>query len=324
MRPMRSSIPIAVLISLAACGSPSAQGQPGDAAPIVDAAIAIDAGFDPPARGFQIAAPSVDVMPGADVTFCYYFHTPNTGDLAIQKWASRMSAGGHHMILFFTASDLQTPGTLSTTRCGYGANAPGPIWAYAAQTPAAEAALPADDGRGVPVAQTVRAGQSGFLLMHFINSTDAVIRAHIELNAYAYDAGTAVTVAAPYVSYEDRINLPAAASAATPTTGSWSGNCSVPVNARFFVVTTQTHKQAVRAVIKDGATTVFTAATWEHPGEQRWPTAPFYTFASGKLTYQCDFSNPNGYPITAGDNMATQEACIAIGYYVPAATAVIG
>jgi hypothetical protein len=312
---MRNALPVVVLTSLVACGAQNARDTTGDASPI-DAAI--DSG--PPPRGFQIVSPSVDVLPGTEVTFCYYFHTPNTTDMAIKQWVSHMTGASHHMILFFTPSDQEVPGTLTTTRCGFAANSTGPVWAYAAQTADAQASLPADDGNHVPVSQNVKAGQSGFLLMHFLNATDAVVPAHVELNALAYDEGVQTTPAAPYVTYSTRISLAAAPSVNAPTTGSVSGDCNVDPTAKFYVFTTHTHKQGVRAIIKDGATQVFAAASWDHPGEQRWSTAPFFSFTSGKLSYECDYSNPNNYAIKSGDNMTTDETCMAIGYFFPAAT----
>jgi len=52
-----------------------------------------------------------------------------------------------------------------------------------------------------------------------------------------------------------------------------------------------------------------------------WPHAPaFYAFTSGKLTYQCEYLNPNTYEIKTGDSAATDEMCMAVGYYFPAPT----
>src|SRR5262245_38931060 len=78
-----------------------------------------DGSMPPPARGFQIKSPTVDINPGIEVTYCYYFRTPNKAEMAIQKWASHMTPGSHHMIMFLTASDQQPPGTLLTTGCGF-------------------------------------------------------------------------------------------------------------------------------------------------------------------------------------------------------------
>lgn len=310
--PMRSVLPAVVLSSLIACGSgaPSTSADPDAGA---DAAV-----VEPPT--FQLASPTIDLQPHTEVTFCYYFRTPNTEPLAIRRWASTMSTGGHHMIAFFTASDLQVPGTVTTSKCGFAAYTAHPTWVFAAQTPTAEAVLPTDDGTGAGVAISVKPSQSGFLLMHLVNAGDTVLHAHVELAAYAYAAGARTTQAAPFVTYDNSIYL-SPGSAVTPTLASVTAECAVPAGAKFYVATMQTHKQATAATIRDGkgGGLAFMAAGWEHPGEQRW-LAPFYTFASGKLAYQCDYSNPNAYTIIAGDNLATDETCMAIGYYFPAAS----
>jgi hypothetical protein len=92
----------------------------------------------------------------------------------------------------------------------------------------------------------------------------------------------------------------------------------VSSDAKFYVMTTYTHKQGVHTFVKDGATTVFDSMNWAHPGTKDWSSSPFYSFTSGKLSYQCEYVNPNNYRIQYGDDTATQEMCMAIGYYFPA------
>jgi len=306
---MRSSLAFVLVTTLAGCSS--SQGMVNEQP---DAPSGGDAGS--PGPGFQIVSPTVDVNPGADTTYCYYFHTPNTSDLNIKKWASHMTDGSHDLIVYLTPTDLQPPPTLSATMCGLAGDGPGPVWTYSAQSPDYEAPLPADDGNGMPVGQQIKAGQSGFLQMHFLNTTNAVLHVHVELDAYAYDDGVQVTQAAPFFTLSTMINLPAAAP--NPTMGMVNGDCDVASDAKFFLMTTYTHKQGVHTFVKDGATTVFDSRNWELPGAQRWSTTPFFSFASGKLTYQCEYVNPNSYRIKYGDSVTTQEMCMAMGYYFPA------
>ena len=76
--------------------------------------------IDPPARGFQIQSTNIDIQPGQEITYCYYFRTPNTEPMAISKWKSVMTPGSHHMIMFTTSNDLMPPGTVPATNCGFG------------------------------------------------------------------------------------------------------------------------------------------------------------------------------------------------------------
>ncbi|HET7500768.1 MAG TPA: hypothetical protein VFK02_07185 [Kofleriaceae bacterium] len=314
----RSAIVLVTVLagSSVGCGTPApdtARDLP-DAQPMRPAE---DAAVVPPPNGFQIVGPSVDVAAHEDATYCYYFHAPNSSDLLIRKWASRSTTGVHDIALYATPKDLQRPGTLSADGCGFFANGLGPVWMYSADDLINEVELPADDGTGVPVGQPVAPGQSMFLLMHFVNSTAAPVRAHVELDAYAYDDTLSVTLAGSFYTWSDKINLQPG-SATSPTTGMVTGSCDVAANAKFYLLSTRTHKQGVHTMVTDAATTVFDSTSWEHPGKASWPKTPFYTFASGKLTYQCEYVNPNNYQIVSGDDATRQETCIAVGYYFPA------
>jgi hypothetical protein len=144
------------------------------------------------------------------------------------------------------------------------------------------------------------------------------MEAHVELTAYAYDDGVAVTAAAPFVTYNTNINLPAAPSPSTPTSDTVNGDCSVAPDAKFYFVSTHTHKQGIRTFVKDGAAMVFNSNNWAEPGQTTWGAQPFFSFTTGHLSYQCEYENPNGYRIQDGDSAATDETCVAIGYYFPA------
>jgi hypothetical protein len=339
---MRIHVASVFVIGLAACSGSAPQGpEGGDAAGPIDAATlppppppsdAADAGvlpmadagpLLPPERGFQIISPTVEINPRAEITYCFYFQTRNTSELAIQKWVSRMTPGTHDMIVYFTPTELQTPGTLATRDCGFGASgAAVPIWAYSAQTPEAEAVLPPDDGTGTPVAQLIPSGQLGFIQMHFVNTTDAVVREHVELNAYAYAEGVQVTPAAPFVTYDTKITLQPG-SALVPRPGTATRTCTVPADARFFSMSTHTHRQSIHTSVTDGdatsTTTVFDSTDWARPGTRTWNAAPFFSFASGKLTYRCDYMNPTNRVIVTGDSAVDNETCMAIGFFFPAA-----
>lgn len=273
----------------------------------------------PPA--FQLSSPAIDIKAGVEATYCYYFDTPNTNDLMLQRWTSHMTAGVHDVAVFLTPTDQQTAGTISSTDCGIMTSISS-AWAYAAQTADAETVMPSDDGTGNPIGQVIKAGQSGFLQMHYINTTGAVIHPQVQISAYAYPDTVQPTHAAPFVTLNLEIKI-GPGSATMPTTATVSGNCPMPLDAKgeplkFFAVTTNTHKQGISTAVLDGAKTVFQSSNWQDPGSASWPTTPFYTFASGTLSYQCNYSNSNDYTIMTGDNAATDEMCMAMGYFFPA------
>jgi hypothetical protein len=116
--------------------------------------------------GFQINSPSITVPAGAEAAFCFSFRTPNNHTAAISAWTSEM-VNVERMIMVFTPSEGNPPGTLSATGCGlFGFPAGGsatniPSWAYVARTPDAAFQFPADDGTGTPVGQIVPGNQPG-------------------------------------------------------------------------------------------------------------------------------------------------------------------
>jgi hypothetical protein len=82
------------------------------------------------------------------------------------------------------------------------------------------------------------------------------------------------------------------------------------------------NKQAVLTAVKDGtpASTdiVFTSTDWELPGAATFTAPDFRSFATGSLTYECTYDNPTNRTITSGPSEATDEQCVAVGYFFPA------
>jgi Copper type II ascorbate-dependent monooxygenase, C-terminal domain len=315
----RTTLGLLLLSTLIACGTEYQAGgtdQPG--AP--DASVGTDGGaLPPPARGFQVTSSNIVIEPGEEVTYCYYFRTPNTEPMAINKWTSSMTPGSHHMIMFTTGStDKQPPGTVSTEGCGISATAAGaPVWTYAAQTQDAEVTLPADDGTGKPLAQEIAPNTAGFFQMHYLNASDAPLTVSVTLNAEALPASEAYTPTAAYITYNGAISIPDNSNdlAITQT-------CSTPPNMKFWSMSTHAHKQAISTQVKSGAAAspdvVFASTDWEHPGAETWMAAPFRTFADDKLTFTCTYDNFTGRTITDGDSALRDEMCMATGYMFPA------
>jgi hypothetical protein len=50
-------------------------------------------------------------------------------------------------------------------------------------------------------------------------------------------------------------------------------------------------EQAVSTALKDGSTVIFSSTDWEHPGSKDWKMAPYYSFTSGTMTYECKYTN---------------------------------
>ncbi len=322
---MRSSCGLCLaFISLTGCGSHGSSSTSDGGGS--------DSGIDAPRRGFQIRGASVVVEPNQEFTYCHYFRTPNTEPMAIHTWRSSMTSGSHHMIMFTSAQDMGTPGTY-TPNCGFGSSlgrANRAVWTYAAHSLHSMVALPTDDGEGRPLGQVVQPNTPGFLQVHYLNPTAAPLTVEVVLDAEAFDANAAFTETAPYITYHAGLSINPTGVGGTPSLangGIATQTCTTPPDAKFWMISTHAHKQAVKTEVRNGpatsATVVFTSEDWENPIPRMWNTPPFYTFndASGpnKLTYTCTYVNNTNRIITSGDSEQTDEMCMAIGFMFPAA-----
>ena len=319
---MRTSIGFAFVLvtALAACkgGDTGTGGGGGDDTTMPDAAV-----LQPPTRGFQIVSPEITITAGQEITYCYYFKTPNTDLMVIKKWESHMEPGSHHMILFTTPTEVQPAGTISSTTCGIGGSSAQniPAWMYGAQTADATLALPADDGAGKPLGQEIPPGTPAYIQMHYVNSQDVDIKVHVTVNAEAYDVGAAYTKTAPYITFNPNITIGPGATGVVI-----SQTCSTPANTKFWEMSTHSHKQSVKTEVKAGTDSVFSSVDWEHPGAKFWMNTPFYTFPTNQLTYSCTYNNTGtnaARTIHTGDSAVTDEMCMATGYYFPATKSLI-
>ena len=126
----------------------------------------------------------------------------------------------------------------------------------------------ADDGAGKPLGQEIKAGTPAYFQMHYLNAGETDIKVHVTVNAEAYAAADAYTPTAPYITFNGNISIPPGATGDAETQ-----TCSTPPGAKFWMVSTHAHKQAVKTEIKNGmpASTdiAFTSMDWEHPGAMR-------------------------------------------------------
>jgi hypothetical protein len=299
---LRFSLVLALAVVATGCGGdPSTADDDGDSG--VDAG---DGDLPVPVEGFQIRTPDVVIEAGQEITYCYYLRMPAATEVGVKRWQSRMTAGSHHMIVYFTPTEQQPEGTLSANGCGnLGGITNLPVWTYSAQSAEGSATMPAGVGMTVP------AQQPAYIQMHYLNTGDEPITVHVTLNAETYAATETYTKAAAFVTFNTLIDLP------PNGTGAASGTCPVPDDVSFFALSTHAHKQAVMTRVHDGEDLVFESDDWEHPAGRTWE-APFYRFTSGSLTYGCDYVNPTDRTIRTGPSAETDEMCMAIGYVCPA------
>ncbi|HLK39200.1 MAG TPA: hypothetical protein VKU41_20705 [Polyangiaceae bacterium] len=289
----------------------------------------------PPAAGtgIQIATPDYKagdpnasqmiVQPGQEIFLCYYVTLPNQ-QVEVGAFQSWMSPGSSHHFIVFQGGN-QTNGTIQSCPIGIGQ------WIYATSTPGQVVGMNMPQGVGYPFPASTQL----ILNMHFINTTSGPLVPKVKLNiVYATNVQYQ---AAAMVSFNAKINVPAA-TAAGPGTQTVSGTCTAPAGSKFFVMSTHTHKHATAAIVTythlgqtqeivhTGTTSTYpadqeqgTGTDWEHPGVGQWGAPNFLTVQSGdSFGYSCAYSNPGSTPVTVGETAASNEMCMAIGYYYPA------
>jgi hypothetical protein len=287
----------------------------------------VDAGGE---LAFEVTSGDITLMPGQEVTYCWYFHTSNTSTALVNKWMSNMLPGSHHLILFLGGPE-HADGLDTTNGCGLNASTASdpPMWTYSSQQLQQSIDLPSDDGTGKPLAQPIAANTVAAIQMHYINVTDSMLTAHVEIQAYALPVDTkSYTPTYAYVTYNNDLSIPPGAVA--PAAGTvWTASCPVPSGVQFWEMSSHSHKQSISTLVNDGSSMVFQSTNWSDPGIMIWQSAPFYTF-SNDLSWTCSYNNnaPPPYEpmgasnanttIVAGPSAATNEMCMAVGYYFPA------
>jgi hypothetical protein len=320
---MRATFLTFALFAVIACGNGGGAGPGGDAHAGSDAHASGDVPDSGEMPAFDITSSDIMLSPSQQVTYCYYFKTPNTSSLAIHKWVSDMTPGSHHMI-FFAGGPSHADGLDTSGNCGFSGGGGGsvPAWTFSSQTPHYELDLPSDDGGGKPLAQIIPPNTQGVFQMHYLNASDATLTAHVELKAYALPASAAYTQTDAYLTYNQDLAIPphANAMASPPTSGSiWTGSCSVPAGAKFWMGSSHTHKQGVEVDVMDGTNSVYKTMDWEHPTVQMW-NAPFYTFSTGQVTWTCKYVNLGdnaNITLHAANDALHAEMCMMAGYYFP-------
>ncbi|MEO8275765.1 MAG: hypothetical protein ABI639_06065 [Thermoanaerobaculia bacterium] len=275
----------------------------------------------PGPNDFQVASPEVSINPGQEITYCYYFRTPNEATRGIHRFVLELGSVVHDAAVFATynsiqvPTDRQTPGTMSAVDCGFeDTAATGTVanWVFGAHHSGDELVIPADDGTGTPLAMEIVADQPMFMRIHFINPTGSAIANTVTLTAQGLADAVAYTRTESYLAYNDSFSIGAG------MTGTATGGCDTPIPAHFWWLSTETHQFATEAKLKDGASVLVTTSNWQSPAIATFAAPAFLDFASLQVTYTCNYSNTTGGSLTPGNSPTANENCIAIGYFFPA------
>jgi hypothetical protein len=311
--------------STADAGSTASNGIPTAPGITTGPVGATDLAVPASADGMQFETPDMaySVAPGQEIFPNFCVTVPST--IQVGGFQSWMSVGSSHHFILYKGGTAPAGGA-----CTLGAN----TWIYASSTPGQVITENMPPNVGLQIASSTQL----ILNMHFINTGSTTLYPKIKVNLLfaknvMYQAGT-------MVSFNSQINVPAA-TAAGPGTQTVNGTCTPPTGAKFFTMSTHTHKHATAAwvdFVHAGTTTEIvhtgTASTypadqeqgsgldWEHPGVGLWTTPNFLTTQAGDtFTYHCSYSNTASTAVTVGETAASNEMCMAVGYYFPAGNA---
>ena len=273
-------------------------------------------GFEP-IPGFQIQLPQIMVPPGGSGTYSYYVRAPIAGPMAVKRWSSTITAATHHVIAYATYDSAWMPlemhptGTLLESSCLESIGSGQVGWLYAAHHPTQDLVLPNDDGVGKPLAMEIQAAQP-LCLEIYIPSSDTTLTASALLRADSLPTGQPYTKSAAYLTYNFSLTIPPS------TTVTVQQTCPTPAGAKFWRVSTRTHRFATFSRILDGTSVLLENPDWEDPAGATFTAPAFHPFASGGLKYECTYFNFSGNTVHAGEQEDLDEVCMGIGYFFPA------
>lgn len=274
--------------------------------------------------GFRVQTPALNVPAGEIITFCYYFRGGNATSFGVRRWAT--TSGAHVLyLLVYRAVDnagapveRQPPGTL-LQGCGPSSGTGQPGWHHAAYAPTSEIVMPDDDGNGVPLGMELPPDVPMVMQVRVLNPTDAAISTSASVLAEGYPPGTSYVRTASYFTTNIQLQIPAQAQAFVV-----SRSCAAPAGSRFWAFTTRTHKLGVLATIRRGAQDLVASNDWTAPRITRLAAPNVVEFTAGAMyTYECIYTNPNPFVVSFGESEDTDEQCIGVGMYYPAARPLI-
>jgi hypothetical protein len=260
-----------------------------------------------PGKGFQLETKDFMIPPGGEIFNCYYAEVPSDTEVAVSAWEGYMAKGSHHWIHYRDDAGTTAPGTLVNRGCtsGFG----GTDWLYTTGAPGHTDHMPAG------VAMPLKARQRMKFDMHYINTGSTAIPGKAMLNIHLaqgqYERASAL------VSFHIGISIPANG------TQTVTGTCTPGAGAKFFSMTTHTHKRGTLATIKRQSGEELVRTTdWEFPASKHWLEPPYLTFGAGeKFTYSCTYKNDRASTVTVGTSAEANEMCMAITYFFPATAA---
>jgi hypothetical protein len=246
-----------------------------------------------------ISLGSFTVPAGGEVYKCQNFANPFGADIDVKTFESHMSAGSHHLLLFYkpgvTDSPLADCSGLEFAATPYGSQRPDDSITF----PDGVAAL-------VPSTQGLR------LQAHYLNASPNPISPTVEVTLHKAAAGTVQYHAGVYFYINTNINIPA-----DGAPHSLSKTCNVQQDMNVILAGSHMHQHATNFVATTGAgQAIYSTTQWSDPTPSTFAPPMVWT-AGTQVTFTCTWVNNTAAPLTFGESAQTNEMCIFSGQFYP-------
>ena len=250
---------------------------------------------------YTIALAPFVVAPGQERYVCQDFANPFGGaPAAIHQFASHMTPGGHHLIVFWAPGAADGP----LADCSGTEFAPGP---YGSQRP--DDAITYPDG----VAAVVDPGDGFRVQAHYLNATDAPLSVSVEIRLVRVDEATVRDHAAILFFSNQSIDVPPGATGVVV-----QKSCTLPFSVELLAATGHMHAHGRSFVASAAGSTIFSSTAYSDVAPALFDP-PLALPAGTVITFACTYDNADGTaPLVYGDSAQSDEMCIFSAQFFPA------
>jgi hypothetical protein len=249
---------------------------------------------------YTIALDPFVVAPGEERYACQDFANPFGASAAIHGFASHLTPGSHHLLLFYTASAADAP----PAGCSGSEFAPGP---YGSQRPDDSLVYP--DGVAAVVAPS-----DGFRVQaHYLNATAAPLDVRVTLTLSRIDDAAVRDRAAVLFFSNSAIDVPPGQSGVVA-----QKSCTLPFDVELVQATGHMHSHGRAFSATAAGQTIFSSTVYSDVTPALFDP-PLALPAGTVVTFGCTYDNSDGTtPLRFGDSALTDEMCIFSAQFYPA------
>jgi hypothetical protein len=251
-----------------------------------------------------ISMDSFVVPAGSEVYKCQNFANPFGGqDGNVAKFESHMTAGSHHMLLFYrpaaTDDPIQDCSGLEFTATPYGTQIPDDSLSF----PPGVAAL-------IPTSIGLR------MQAHYLNTTGQDITAHVTTTFHLAEPGTISSFAGVLFVPNLDINVAPHAMGAVVSYPKAPATCNTPFEMNLIRANSHMHQHGIKFDATINGAPVLDTTDWNEPKPALFDPA-MKVAAGSPLAFSCTYNNNTASPLTFGESAATNEMCIFSAAYYP-------